>query len=261
MSAPGSLYADLAHYYDLFCNEVDYAAQCAFARRVFQLFGESGGREYFDLACGTGQHLLDMQQHGFIPHGLDNSPAMLAMAAKRCPEAQLQLCDLAQFTQAEQFDLISCFLYSLHYSHPVSALQQTLQRSYHALKPGGVLLFNAVDARGIQNDAGVTTYLDEGDSKLSFQSAWHYRGAGEVLDLNLVISRQSTSGTQQWRDHHTMTALSFPQLQSLLHQAGFKVTILEHDYSVLKSWDGNSSNALFIGCKPCADQRPVTGFL
>lgn len=250
MSAPGSLYADLAHYYDQFCSEVDYAAQCAFARRVFQLFAESGGLEYFDLACGTGPHLLDMQHHGFIPHGLDNSPAMLALAAKRCPNAQLHLCDLAEFDQQSCFDLISCFLYSLHYSHPTSAVQQTLLRSFRALKPGGVLLFNAVDARGIQNDEGVTTYLEDGDSKLSFQSAWNYRGAGEVLDLNLVISRQSPSGEQQWRDYHVMTALTFPQLDAMLQRAGFAVTIFEHDYSVLKPWDGKSSNALFVGCKP-----------
>jgi SAM-dependent methyltransferase len=252
MSAPSSLYAELAGYYDQFCNEVDYAGQCAFARRVFQLFAESDGREYFDLACGTGQHLLDMQQHGFVPHGLDNSPAMLERATERCPQAQLMLCDLAEFTEQNRFDLISCFLYSLHYSHPVNAVQQTLNRSFAALKPGGVLLFNAVDARGIQNDEGVTTYLDDGDNKLGFRSAWHYRGEGEVLDLNLVISRSSTTTNEQWRDHHTMTALTFPQLDAMLKQAGFTSTILEHDYTTVRAWDGKSSNAIFVSCKPLA---------
>lgn len=250
MSVPGSLYAELAAYYDQFCNEVDYAGQCAFARRVFQLFCESDGRDYFDLACGTGQHLLDMHKHGFIPHGLDNSPAMLALAARRCPSARLSLCDLAEFDHRNRFDLITCFLYSLHYSHPTNAVRQTLQRSFAALKAGGVLLFNAVDARGIQNDAGVTTYLQQGDSKLSFQSAWHYRGEGEVLDLNLMISRESEDRREQWQDHHTMTALTFPQLDLLLQQSGFQVTILEHDYSTMRAWDQVSANAIFVACKP-----------
>lgn len=250
MSLSGNLYADLAGYYDQFCAEVDYAGQCAFARRVFQAFAGSSGRAYLDLACGTGQHLLDMQQHGFAPHGLDNSTAMLAMAAQRCPEAELQLCDLAAFEQQEQFDFITCFLYSLHYSHPVSALSETLRRSFAALKPGGVLLFNAVDARGVQNGGGVTTHLRDGAAELSFQSGWHYRGSGEVLDLNLTIARQAGDEVQRWRDHHTMTALTFPQLQELLERAGFDVHVLEHDYELLRGWDGKSPNAIFVACKP-----------
>ncbi|MES2605405.1 MAG: class I SAM-dependent methyltransferase [Pseudomonadota bacterium] len=255
MSLPASLYTDLANYYDRFCAEVDYVEQCAFAQRVFHTFTAAPGLDYLDLACGTGQHLQIMQQVGFVPHGLDNSAEMLRQAAVRCPQATLQLCDLAAFTQQDAFDLITCFLYSLHYAHPTTAVAETLRRSYAALKPGGVLLFNAVDARGIQNDAGVTTYLDDGSAQLGFQSCWNYRGDGEVLDLHLTISRTSAQEdaepvTQEWRDHHTMTALTFPQLQTLLEGIGFDVTVMEHDYSVMRPWDGLSSNAIFVACKP-----------
>ena len=219
MSQPGSLYADLAGYYDRFCAEVDYAEQCAFAQRVFRTFATSSGMDHLDLACGTGRHLQLMQEQGFQPHGLDNSAGMLEQAALRCPQASLQLCDLAAFTQQASYDLITCFLYSLHYSHPTTAVVETLRRSHAALKPGGVLLFNSVDARGIQNDAGVTTRLDEGEVSLSFQSAWHYRGSGDVLDLNLTIARNDSSGVAHWHDHHTMTALTIPQVQQVLHKS------------------------------------------
>jgi SAM-dependent methyltransferase len=250
MATPGNIYSDLSGYYDQFCAEVDYPGQCAFASRVFDTFAESGGRQYLDLACGSGQHLLEMQRFGFVAHGLDNSGAMLALAAQRCPGAQLQLCDLAAFEQRNSFDLITCFLYSLHYSHPTSALEQTLQCSFAALKPGGVLLFNAVDARGIRNDAGITTHLRDGADQLHFRSAWHYRGEGEVLDLHLGITRESATGAEHWRDHHVMTALTFPQLAALLQAVGFEVTVMEHDYSLLRSWDQVSANALFVACKP-----------
>ena len=250
MSLAGNLYTDLSAYYDQFCAGIDYAAQGAFARRVFAAFTRSEGRCYLDLACGTGQHLLDMQQHGFEPNGLDNSAQMLARAALRCPGASLQLCDLAAFEQREQFDFITCFLYSLHYSHPTSALAETLKRSFAALKPGGVLLFNAVDARGVENDEGVTTRLEIVAGQLSFRSGWHYRGEGEVLDLHLRIARECAGQSQEWRDHHVMTALTFPQLQELLERAGFDVTVLDHDYDVLRGWDGSSANAIFVGCKP-----------
>ena len=110
----GNIYTDLSSYYDQFCAEVDYAQQCAFAERAFVLFATSGARNYLDLACGTGRHLQLMLAYGFVQNGLDNSAFMLAKAAERCPAAQLLLCDLAAFEQVEAFDLVTCFLYSIH---------------------------------------------------------------------------------------------------------------------------------------------------
>ena len=249
---PGNIYADLAAYYDQFCAEVDYAEQCAFAARVFTLFTTSSKRDYLDLACGTGQHLQLMQAYDFVPSGLDNSAFMLAKAAERCPSAQLLLCDLAAFEQVEAFDLVTCFLYSIHYSHPLAAVTETLRRTWQALKPGGIFIFNAVDARGIRNDSGITTQLTDGGAQLSFQSSWYYRGEGEVLDLTLSIRRESATGSEHWSDHHTMTAVTLPQLMVMLENIGFEVTMLEHDYSVMSAWNRESFNAIFIACKPPA---------
>lgn len=248
MHTPGNLYADLASYYDQFCNEVDYTEQCEFAARAFDCFACSGGRDYLDLACGTGKHLALMQGQGFAATGLDNSADMLRQAALRCPDAGLLLCDLAAFDQRDEFDLITCFLYSLHYSHPTSALAVTLERAWQALKPGGVFIFNAVDARGI-GERTVTTQFTDDDSQLSFQSGWQYAGEGEVMDLVLSITRDSSQGRQSWRDHHTMTALTLPQLSTMLESTGFEVTLLEHDYRLMLPWDGKSYNAIVIAAK------------
>ena len=246
----GNIYTDLSGYYDQFCAEVDYAQQCAFAERAFMLFAMSGERSYLDLACGTGQHLQLMTERGFVPSGLDNSAFMLARTAERCPSAQLLLCDLAAFGQIAAYDLVTCFLYSIHYSHPLTALTETLRRTWQALKPGGIFIFNAVDARGIRNDNGITTQLTVRDARISFQSSWHYRGEGEVLDLQLSIKRESSAGNEHWNDHHTMTALTLPQLQTMLENIGFEVTMLEHDYNVMSAWDGESFNAIVVACKP-----------
>lgn len=250
MHTPGNLYADLAGYYDQFCSEVNYTEQCDFAVRAFECFASSGGRDYLDLACGTGKHLLLMQERGFAASGLDNSADMLRQAAVRCPDARLLLCDLAAFDQREEFSLITCFLYSLHYSHPTSALAETLKRAWNALKPGAVFIFNAVDGRGIDNDRIVRTQLIDGESQLSFESGWQYAGKGDAMDLMLSITRDSAEGRQSWRDHHTMTALTLPQLSMMLESIGFEATLLEHDYQVMVPWDGESFNAIVVAAKP-----------
>ena len=245
----GNLYADLSGYYDQFCAEVDYVEQCDFAERAFACFASSGGRDYLDLACGTGQHIADMQRRGFVATGLDNSALMLTQARERCPNAQFLLCDMAEFGQVAQFDLITCFLYSIHYSHPAAAFAQTLRRAWHALKPGGVFLFNAVDVAGIRNDKRVVTQLQQGDACLRFESGWEYRGEGDVLDLFLRISRESVAHTQCWADHHIMTAVTFSRLRNLLEQVGFQVTLLEHDYSVLQPLLEKGFNAIVVALK------------
>jgi SAM-dependent methyltransferase len=251
MTDNGNLYADLSGYYDQFCAEVDYAEQCAFAERAFECFAVSGGRDYLDLACGTGQHLLHMLKRGFAGTGLDNSAAMLELAEARCPTARFLLCDLTAFDQAAEFDLITCFLYSIHYSHPTSALQQTLQRAWHALKPGGLFLFNTVDVGGISNQRSTITSVVDGDVRLSFESGWRYSGEGETLDLLLGITRESVAdGVKHWTDHHTMTAISLLQLQNMLTDTGFEVTLLEHDYQRLIPWNGKSFNALVAARRP-----------
>lgn len=249
MSTLGNLYADLAGYYDQFCAEADYKEQCDFARRAFDCFATSDGMVYLDLACGTGQHLFHMRNHGFTPWGLDNSSEMLRQAALRCAEARLLLCDMAAFEHDSEFDLITCFLYSIHYSHPTAALEETLRCAWRSLKPGGLFIFNTVDVRGIKNDAGVITRVQDGAHQLSFQSAWNYRGEGDVLDLSLSITRESGGERQSWRDHHTMTATTLPQLIEMLERVGFELTLLEHDYQSMRAWDGRSFNVIVVAVK------------
>lgn len=252
MIQTGNLYADLSGYYDLFCAQVNYAEQCSFTKRVFDGFSSSGGQQYLDLACGTAAHIKIMQSFGFLATGLDNSAHMLEQAAKRCPDANFILSDMSSFTGSDQYDLISCFLYSIHYSHPVSCLKQTLKRVYEALKPGGVFVFNTVDIKGINNRHMVQTQVDLNNSRLTFVSGWSYTGQGEVMDLHLSITQEyaDENPSHVWQDQHTMTAASIEDLSAWLLETGFEVTLLEHDYSCLRLLSPNSFNILVVAYKP-----------
>ncbi|MDO8909216.1 MAG: methyltransferase domain-containing protein [Pseudohongiella sp.] len=256
MIQSGNLYADLSGYYDLFCAEVDYAAQCAFAKRAYDCFANSGGHHYLDLACGTGAHILPMQSYGFVATGLDNSADMLAQAVRRCPNAEFILSDMSALEASCHYDLISCFLYSIHYSHPVSSLKLTLKRTFDALKPGGVFIFNTVDITGINSRHFVSTRVETEHSIMSFTSGWTYCGAGEAMHLHLSINQQVKADSAQssekrvWQDKHTMTAISIHGLKQWLQETGFEVTLLEHDYSRLQAWAGESFNIIVVAGKP-----------
>lgn len=257
MTQSGNLYSDLSACYDLFCAEVAYAEQCNFTKRVFNCFSQSAGQQYLDLACGTGAHIQIMQSLGFVASGLDNSAHMLSLAAQRCPDATFILSDMSGFSTSTRYDLISCFLYSIHYSHPQSALKQTLKQVFDALEPGGVFVFNAVDIKGVTGRHFVTTQAVDDNSLLTFVSGWSYLGHGEVMDLHLSITRENADNSlvenekQVWRDQHTMTAFEIADLSRWLQDIGFETTLLEHDYACLQPWNGKSFNVLVVACKPC----------
>jgi ubiquinone/menaquinone biosynthesis C-methylase UbiE len=240
------LYTDLSIYYDLMCADIDYQGQSDFVRRLHQIFGQ--GKNYIDLACGTGPHIRHFIDYGYQCHGVDINQAMLDIAQKRCPEATFELGNMSEFVVTESVDLISCFLYSLHYCQDIKMLQSCIKCVYQALNAGGMFCFNAVDKNTIDNSKFEQHVAQFDNSEFRFTSAWHYSGEGNQQSLNLNIEKSSNKQLQKWHDQHSMVAVSFEQLQQLLRPY-FDVTLFEHDYSKLIEWDNKSGNAIFCCIK------------
>ena len=242
-----ALYTDLSGYYDLMCADIDYREQCDYVRRLHQLFGNQG-KDYLDLACGTGPHLRYFIDSGYTATGVDINQPMLDIAQERCPEAQLLKQDMSSLSIPAKVDLISCFLYSIHYNQSIHTLSDCIASVYRALKPGGMFCFNAVDKNLIDNRAGIKHKLTHGNSEFSFQSSWYYSGQGEQQELRLCIERTTDSKTEIWNDQHSMVALAFQHLEKLL-EPYFEIHIFEHDYHKIVPWQKATGNAIFVGIK------------
>lgn len=242
-----ALYTDLSNYYDLMCADINYREQSDYVRRLHQLFGNQG-TDYLDLACGTGPHIRHFIDFGFTANGVDLNQPMLDIAQLRCPEAQFTQQDMCELKTASQLDLISCFLYSIHYNQSIATLTKCIANIHAALKPGGIFCFNAVDKNTIDNRAGIKRNLQQDNSDFCFQSNWYYCGTGEQQELQLSIQKTNNGVTEYWRDQHTMVALSFQQLQELL-EPYFEVHVLAHDYEKIMPWQNGSGNAFFVGIK------------
>lgn len=242
-----ALYTDLSGYYDLMCADIDYDAQSTSVRRLHQLFG-TGGTRHLDLACGTGPHIHRFIHFGYDSHGLDINQPMLDIARQRCPQAEFSCQDMSNFQLEPSFDLITCFLYSLHYCDGLERLNACIRNVHHALSANGVFCFNAVDKTRIDNTRFVGHTAEHEGSTFLFRSGWHYRGQGDRQSLKLSIQKTSAGITQSWQDEHPMVAVSFEELGSLLAPY-FEVLIFEHDYERIVPWDQHSGNALFVCIK------------
>lgn len=149
----------------------------------------------------------------------------------------------------KSFDFISCFLYSIHYCASITKLQQTFQRVYHALAPGGLFCFDAVDKDSIANDQGHCHNSILYNSRLSFQTRWHYKGSGDLLTLYIDIQETRDGQPRTHAEHHTMTAVKVADIRQMLQMIGFDVVVLEHDFTRLAAWQGVNGNVVFCAVK------------
>ena len=247
MQATNALYTDLSGYYDLMCCDINYLQQSQGIIRLQQLFGNAG-LQHLDLACGTGPHIRHFIDAGFQSQGLDLNQPMLTLARARCPEAKFLLGDMCRFELAQPVDLITCFLYSIHYTGTLELLADCIARVYQALTPGGVFCFNAVDKTKICNLSAVSHSTYYQNARFDFASAWYYSGSGEQQALKLKISKTTKLEQEYWQDEHPMVAVSFTELAELLAPY-FDIQILAHDYQRIQAWDQHAGNALFVCIK------------
>jgi len=242
-----ALYTDLSAYYDLMCADINYQEQSDYVHRLHKIFGNQGNR-YLDIACGTGPHVKHFIDAGYQASGLDINQPMLDIAQERCPEAQFMLQDMSNFKVAEPFDLISCFLYSIHYNDGINKLKQCIASVHAALNEGGIFCFNAVDKNTIDNREGIKNSLEHNNSYFTFQSSWNYFGEGDKQTLQLCIEKTTNGCTEKWHDQHAMVAVSFQQLKEFLLPY-FDVHVFEHDFDKIVPWGEFNGNAVFIGIK------------
>ena len=246
MSA-NALYTDLSGYYDLMCADIDYPAQSHCIQRLQQIFG-NGGKTHLDLACGTGPHVRHFIDMGYQSNGLDINQPMLDIAQTRCPEAQFSLQDMSSFSINQPVDLITCFLYSIHYNAGIDKFKECIVSVHRALNTDGVFCFNAVDKHKINNDLFAQHRVQQADDAFTFSSGWHYCGDGEKQSLKVSIEKTSAHSSHIWHDEHAMVAFSFDDLVNIL-KPYFDVHVFEHDYDKIVPWDQQSGNALFVCVK------------
>lgn len=242
-----ALYTDLSGYYDLMCTDINYQSQSDNIHRLNQIFG-NGGIQHLDLACGTGPHIRHFLEAGYQCHGLDINQPMLDIAQQRCPKASFKQGNMCAFETEHQYDVITCFLYSIHYSGDIKNLTSCIESAHKALKTGGVLCFNSVDKSHIDNALTAKHSVLHDNSEFSFCSSWFYAGKGEKQTLKLSVEKTTSEITQRWTDEHPMVALNFAELQDLLVPY-FDVHIFEHVYDKIMAWDKVSGNAIFVCVK------------
>src|SRR5581483_2990470 len=136
-------YDRLAPVYDLFTEGYDHATWLGELEMLALEHGLTG-RRLLDLACGTGKSFLPMLERGYRVRACDLSPAMVALAAGKVGEQDVDLfvADLCDLPDAGPADLVTCLDDAMNYLVGDDDLLLALSGIERCLRPGGLALFD-----------------------------------------------------------------------------------------------------------------------
>lgn len=87
-----------------------------------------------DVACGTGDMVMELLRQGCSVTGVDLSKEMMAIAKRKAPQAEYSLADVERLPFGDaSFDAVTCAFGVRNFVH----LEQGLHEMLRVLKPGG----------------------------------------------------------------------------------------------------------------------------
>lgn len=184
--------------------------------RILRRAGVTGGH-VVDLGCGDGTWLRALTDRGFVATGFDQSSELLRYARVVAPRAAIRKGSLHRVA-FPRCDAITALGEVLSYQ-PVSlaSLRRLFRRAHAALRPGGVLVFDAlVSGRPMSYltwrvgpSWAVLTRVDERTNRL----------------IRQIITFRKVGGQRYRRseERHVLAVMSRAAVVSALRCVGFKV--------------------------------------
>lgn len=215
-------YHALAASYDRLTNDVDYEATVEFYKQILEREGLKP-RTVLDLACGTGSVTKILAEKGFSVTGVDMSEEMLTeafMKVQDLPNPPRFICQkLQELYVPRGVDLAVCALDSLDYITNPDDCAEAIRRTYKALNPGGIFIFdvNTPEKLRAMDDQ---IFLDEDDD---VYCVWRgeFDEDTNICTYAMDLFQRSGNVWQRSYEEHCEYAYSQQQLMTYLKAAGF----------------------------------------
>ena len=215
-------YKNLADSYDRLTNDVDYKATVDFYWEILKKEGLSP-RTAADLACGTGSVAAILAEKGLRVVGVDLSEDMLTVAQQKTADLENPPVFLHQSLQElylpRGVDLAVCALDSMDYILDPRDCKEAIRRTYKALNPGGIFIFDVNTPEKLRAMDG-QVFLDEDDD---VYCVWRgeFDGETNICSYGMDLFQRRGDVWHRSFEEHREYAYSQAQLTGFLKDAGF----------------------------------------
>lgn len=215
-------YHALAASYDRLTNDVDYEATVEFYMEILRREGLKP-RTVVDLACGTGSVTKILAEKGFDVIGVDLSEEMLTEAFQKVQDMgnppRFVCQPLQELWLPRGVDMAVCALDSLDYITNPNDCDEAIRRTYKALNPGGIFIFDVNTPEKLRAMDG-QIFLDEDDD---VYCVWRgeFDEETNICSYAMDLFQRSGDVWQRSYEEHCEYAYSEVQLRAYLKAAGF----------------------------------------
>lgn len=215
-------YTSLAMVYDLFMNEVPYAAMVCHLQDFWQREGYHINT-VLDAGCGTGAFIVPLAQAGFDTCGVDLSSEMLAIADNKAYNQGVSCVfierDLRELRLAPQFDGVISFFDTLNYILTLTDLEKVLTGVYQCLLPSGSFVFDMRTLHYYADVLGENIFRDE---KNGCCLIWenHFENAHIYMNLDFFLP-DGKGLYHRYQEEHIQRGYVLTEIIALLQRVGF----------------------------------------
>jgi SAM-dependent methyltransferase len=251
-------YEDLAPAYDLLTADYPHDRWLAALVDLARAHGLRG-RDVLDVACGTGKSFLPLLERGCRVVGCDISPAMLARAAAKAPQARLVQADMRTLGRLGAFDLVTCLDDALNYLLGPGDLEAALAGIRRNLRPHGIAVWD-VNTLAMYRSAFASDRTTDRDGVFL---AWRGETTAELEaggPAQATVEVFAPAGDGRWERRssvHRQRHWPPGQIRELARRAGLRILAVhgQHPGAVIEPELDElvHSKAVYLACR---DDRP-----
>jgi ubiquinone/menaquinone biosynthesis C-methylase UbiE len=220
------MYHEFAYIYDTLMKNVDYEKWTDQIEAIFKKYGKAP-KTVADLACGTGGITNALAARGYRAAGVDLSEDMLYVAREKARKSGLRIpyiCqNIVQLELHKPVDAIVCMCDGLNYILDKADLKEALERIYHFLNPGGILVFDISSHYKLSSVLGNHTMADTGED-ISLIWLNQFNKETQILEMNLTFFTKDGSRYKRTDETHLQRAYQEDEILALLTECNFTDT-------------------------------------
>lgn len=246
-------YSNLAAFYDLLNDGVDYDEWFAFLNGVCERNGFKP-QSVLDLACGTGQMALRFAKQGLDTIAIDLSPEMLCIAKQKADDEKLDILflnqDMAQFELYGTVDMIVCCLDSINYLLKTDDVKSCFANVRNYLNNGGYFIFDINSEYKFKNIYADNAYVFETDDVFcTWQN--YYKSTTRICDFYLDFFVEQDGMYRRFSETQRERCYTLRQMLSYIKEAGLETVGVYSDFAFTEADEKNQGETerFYIVCK------------
>lgn len=193
-----------------------------------------------DLGCGSGLLARRLLRAGYSVLGVDQSPAMVAIARRTAPGAEFRTGSFttAPLPRCQAITAVGeVFNYLFDPHNTQAALARLFRHAHAALEPGGLFLFDLAGP-GRVTAGGMRTFRCEDDWAILFEA--REQAGGRALTRWMTTFRRVGRHYRRNDETHRLRLYRPTEVIAALRRAGFRITHTG-DYGAMKLGPGHTA--------------------